>query len=145
MKPISEMNRFEIDDLEKEIRARKMQLMAEAVTARGIHATSIIHGHPSEYILVYSPNLGEFSNAWATVDECRRLLDTLANLPPAEAYRRWYPKVEDKYPSSPYTHADAIRDTREARKALTEDYASGKISGRDYAELHATTNFMDLV
>lgn len=142
-KNISEMSIYELDDVARLIEERRRQIFAEAITQKGLNATSVIRGEPWEYILVYSP-VHELPNVWANLDESRRLLDTLANLEPAEAYRRWYPKVSEKYPSEPYTKTDAIRDTKEARQRLAEDLASGKIDSHQYSDIYPTTSFMDL-
>jgi len=140
MKDISEMNRYELDDLENQIASRRLELTAKDVESRGF-STRLLDD--IEYVLVYSP-VTEMLNAWATVSECRHLLDFAANLPVEEAYHRWYPTVVEKFPAQPYTEADAERDTRKARINLARLYASGEIDGREYNELHKSTSFMDL-
>lgn len=143
-KPISEMNKYELSEIEQQIAARKLQIFADEINASGKLHARIIEG--IEYVLVYSPlNLNEYQNVWASSDECRHLMDFLANLPGDEAYRRWYPTVSEKFPTQPYTKQDAIRDTVEARRQLAADYESGKIDGRDYADAYRSTSFMDLI
>ena len=140
MKTISEMNRYELDGLEEQIAHRRLELSADEIKHAGLDAALV---DTIEYVLVYSPVDG-LENAWATPEECRRLLDTLANLPPAEAYRRWFLKVVDKFHRKPYTQDDAARDTRDARKRLEQQYAAGEIDGKQFSELYKTTSFMDL-
>lgn len=142
MKEISEMNRYELDEIEYQIAHRKLEIYAESVKASGL-PTRIIEG--IEYVLVYSPDISENLNVWADAKECKHLLSFVANLEPAEAFRRWVSHVTEKFPSKPYTQQDAIRDTKEARIQLKQDYADGKIDGRDYADLYRSTSFMDLV
>jgi hypothetical protein len=142
MKNISEMNRYELDILEEQIHNQRNALMAAELTAAGVQATSVIQGEPWEYVLVYS-SVPEMQNAWATLDECRRLLDTVANLEPDEAYRRWYPKVSIKYQGEPYNKQQAAADTKAARADLARRYQAGEIDGQ-LADLYKSTSFMDL-
>ena len=65
MKDISEMNRYELDDLENQIASRRLELTAKDVESRGF-STRLLDD--IEYVLVYSP-VTEMLNAWATVSE----------------------------------------------------------------------------
>jgi hypothetical protein len=150
MKPIAEMHPVELDELEQQIHYRRLAIMAQAIEARGLHAKSVIviAGEPQQFedVLVYAPGGSAHSNAWANLAECQRLLDTLANLAPAQAYERWYAKVADPSKSgrNGYTRQDAIRDTIAARAALERRLDAGEIDSRQYAELYSSTSFMDL-
>jgi hypothetical protein len=140
---VRNLSLVQLEELETAIQYRRMELMVAELTRRDVPAFVERTGVRFPFILVYSPDAA-LPNAWATVAECRRLLDTVANLPLADAYRRWYPKVSNKLGDSAYTEADARRDTRAAREQLAADYAAGKIDGQGLADLYRTTSFMDL-
>lgn len=141
MKPVLEMTHHELDDLEKQIEHRRIQIAASEVEKAGLH-TRLLDG--IEYVLVYSP-IEEFLNVFATPQECRHLMDFLANLAPEEAYRRWHTTVTDKFPAAPYTRSDAIRDTRQERAEIDAQLERGEIDSREHAEFYRTSSFMDLV
>ncbi len=135
------MTRYDLDDLVTAIYARRLELIAGELKSRGI-PTRISADAPVpcdggretmlfNLVMVYDP-AGELPGEWATVEECRRLMDTVANLKPADAFRRWITKVEPVY-TPPYTEANARRDCRAEREQLERDYAAGKISGEDFS------------
>ncbi len=144
---VNAMSRYELDDLEEAIYARRLELIAAELYARGIPtriSTTFTgcDGTPEtilfNMVCVYDP-ASELHGEWATVSECRRLLDTVANLKPAEAFRRWRTKIEPLH-EEPYTKSDAVRDTRAEREQLHRDYADGKMSGADFALAMRFTN-----
>jgi len=77
-------------------------------------------------ILVYAPDSCNLRNEFASLGEAQRLLDTVHNLPPAEAYARWLPKVAPLV-QEPYNEDIARQDAREARKRLQQQYQAGEI------------------
>jgi hypothetical protein len=140
---VKDLDADALDDLSAAILARHNAIMAARLRAAGFPSLSTFNGHVMPYVLVSSPEFGSHLNIWATLAECRRLLDTVHNLPPAEAFTRWASRVEP-LADEPYTRADAARDTQEARAALKADYAAGKITTDEYGDLHGGTSFMDL-
>ena len=135
-----------LEALENAIHVAKLERMANWLTARGFHVMHrrAFDDHELQFnlILVCDPT-GNLPGEWATLDECRRLLDTVANLSPAEAFARWRTKVEPLEPIS-YTSADAVRDTRAAREALRQRASETHMSAQDYALECSMTSFMDL-
>ena len=102
---VGDMNRYALDDLETAIHARRLKLAAGELRAVGI---PVLTGLPEwngvfGYLLVLAPNyLSAFTeverqtippNVVADAAEARHLLDFRRELPPAEAYRRWYRTV----------------------------------------------------
>lgn len=151
------MHHYDLEDLEQAILFRKQQLMVKELSAHGIAAICEKTYGPSPmwpdaepgtvrfgYILVYDPGSEGNENVWATAGECRRLIDTLANLPPAEAYARWVTKVEPFEPEE-YTRQDAERDMRRERAELKRQYESGEIGAEDYAIMwRGSRSYLDL-
>lgn len=82
------------------------------------------------------------SGVWATLRECRSLLDSLRDLPIADAYARWQVKIEPFDPT--YTREQAIADTHASRDKLKQQLDSGKIDAQMYRDIYPTTSFMDL-
>lgn len=148
---VNALGRHELDEMADALLSRRLELMAQDLTARGVIARHVSKfADPTKcpiywsYILVYAPDGATTrENAWATLDECRRLLDTLANLPPARAYDRWFPKVEPE--DNTYTEADAQRDMRQERLQLRSQYAAGEIDGETFRVAYrATRDYADL-
>lgn len=95
------------------------------------------------YILVYNPNHGDC--IFANLAECQRLLDTVHNLPPVEAYVRWSKKVVP-IESPTYAYNDAIRDVREERLWLKQQYTQGEIDSQMYSEFYvAARQYLEFV
>lgn len=125
--------------LSEAIRALEVERMVETLRAHGINASAKINLHAcggeagimTHYVLVYAPDEDSLPNAWATVQECRRLIDMVANLPFPEAFRRWRERIMP-WESGTYTESDARRDVAAERAELREQYLAGKLSGEDY-------------
>lgn len=146
---VCDMREQELHEVEDAIRIRRNALMVEKLKRAGIDARAEFMPsgadepwYPS-YILIYNSD-GSLPAVWANLDECKRLLDTVQNLPLNEAFERWLPKVSEEE-TEMYTHADAIRDTKEARAQLQRDFEAGKFDGADHALLMKYASFMDLV
>lgn len=77
--------------------------------------------------------------------ECQRLLDTVCNLSPVEVYTRWSKKVVP-IESPTYTYNDAIRDVREERLWLRQQYTQGEIDSQMYSEFYvAARQYLEFV
>jgi hypothetical protein len=130
---------YQLEDLEQAIHARKNELMASALISSGIPARWMTDagGEKNVFglICVYDPS-GELPGEWATLDECKKLLNTVANLKPDLAFRRWREKIE-ALTEEPYTHADAIRDIKNERAELEKKYNDGRIDHETYRLGHA--------
>lgn len=102
---VADMGRYELDGLETAVHARRLELAAAELRARGVPVLTRLPEHDGVfgYLLVLAPNyLLAFSeeerrsvppNVLADAAEARHLLDFLRELPPAEAYRRWHRTV----------------------------------------------------
>lgn len=90
---VANMKSVELDILEEQIHIRRMELMAARLRAAGFGARTEGADHQFRYLCVY-PSPEDVPGEWATLEECRRLLDTVANLPPKEAFARWRTKIE---------------------------------------------------
>lgn len=146
---VRNMHERDIDFLEGAIHVSKLERMARRLNAKGFNTRthSTDHGdgvHHFNYILVYDPaekNPGE----WATLNEAQRLLDTVANLEPVEAFQRWRDKIESVI-SEPYTEADARRDMAAERAMAQTDYQARRGTVEDLAIAHiASRDFLDYV
>lgn len=141
---VAGMRSQDLDDLEEAIHARRLQLMADRLEANGFRAMVQHQDTFFNMLLVGVPNVTAPA-LWATLEECRRLLDTARNLPPAEAFSRWREKVQTVN-TEPYTEADAKADVRRERAELHRRYAAGEIDGQQFAELYKDTrSYLDLV
>ncbi len=139
---VENMSKYHLQDLEEAIAFRKREIMHARLSNAGI--PSIIKKEFDEaetyyfpYILVYDPN-GEKEGTWATVDECQRLLDTVANLSPTDAYNRWLPKVvelEKEY----YTLTDSHKDMEAERQKIKQQFSTGEIDSEYYAMAYKDT------
>ncbi len=130
---VADMGRYDLDDLEAAIYWRRIELMAAELNQRGFQ-TRIETTAPDgaggrerilfKYILVYRPdgdspervNDNEIAE-WADLAECRRLIDTVANLPPAHAWDRWrfgLESFDDEY-TEPQAKADMRSERAEAK------------------------------
>lgn len=135
----NDMTRWEVEELEKAILHRRLFLMVEQLKARGFQST--VRHLPGEAddtvntqlfnMVLISPPAGAESEAgeWADLAQCRRLIDTRANLPPAEAFDRW---AQGLALPDPYTKWDAERD----RRAEIADARRRYQEGIDNAEDH---------
>lgn len=134
-----QMTRWEVEELERAILLRRLFLMAEQIKKRGFQATvrplpgdgdDAGNVHVFDQVLI-SPPTGAESEAgeWADLAQCRRLIDTATNLPPAEAFDRW---VQGLPLPEPYTKWDAERD----RRAEIADARRRYQEGIDNAEDH---------
>lgn len=81
-------------------------------------------------VLVYAPEGADSNrNEWVDAFQARRLLDTAANLPPAEAFDRW---AQGLPLPKPYTLADAKDDMWADRHAARRRYESGQDDAETY-------------
>ena len=127
---VANLSPMDLDDLETAITGRRNEIMAEQIRRAGIPASA---GNPQvsfRYVLVHDP-AGQHPGVWADLAECRRLLDTVANLPPAEAFARWAKKVEPLQTPEPPSEAELKHQIRAERARLQERYQSGEISADD--------------
>ncbi len=139
LKIVAEFNAIELEDLERAIALRKNALMVERLKRAGFSAmTEKTFGDGNtvrwNLIMVWDPadkNPGE----WATIEECRRLLDIAANLPATESFSRWREKVE-QIDAQPYTKADALADMRAEVSDAERMYAAGKIDAETLAVMN---------
>lgn len=119
----------DLDTMEDAIDILRNEMMVAALQRAGIAARCYFRTHYTTLILVYSPNDGE-PGEWATAAECRRLLDTLVNLPAPAAFTRWREKIAPW--DSTYTQSDAQRDITNERAGLRAQYQAGAIDGEMY-------------
>jgi len=133
MKAISEMNWYELDAVENEIFNRRLAVRAAQIQARGL-STNVIDGY--DFVIVYSP-VDDLLNGIANLEECLVLLDTLREMAPVDAFRRWYPKVSDK--TNAFVLDKEPDEKRIQRQALKNAYDGLEIDGRQYAELYRST------
>lgn len=147
--PVEGMREVDLDNLERSIQVRRMQIMVERLEQAGFEAR-IDRGTGDDhqwfgYVLVYDPGASDGVPAeWATLDECRSLLDTARNLSLAEAYVRWREKIQP-WEKRDYTETDARRDMRAERADLNRQFEAGEIDGEDYRLMHeGTRGYMDL-
>lgn len=136
------MRENDIDAAEEMLELRRREIYANRLVAIGFECRTRYNNSAFPYILVYSP-VSDIPNAWATVTEAKRLLDTVRNLPKDEAYRRWYAKIDTEIESLPYTEDMARRDTREYRNELKYQLFERKIDSKEYCELYGI-NLLDL-
>jgi len=133
----------QLDWIEEAIQIQRNRIMVKRLRAAGVECYSETHHGDIHlcwnYIYVTIPG----QRIPATIAECKRLLDTIRNLPVDIALERWATKVEP-VEAEEYTEDMARRDTREARAQLRRDVAAGDISADAYADLYRTTSFMDL-
>jgi hypothetical protein len=136
----------DLDFLQDAIRIRRHLIMAARLAACGLqtrlNADRVEDTYWFDYIMVYDPT-GDGPAVFADLDECRRLLDTVANLLPADAFARWQKKVKPMEEEE-YTEQDARRDTRAARQQLRDRLADNSISSREFADHYRSTSFTDL-
>lgn len=140
---VADMPAQDLDELETAIHARRLQLMAARLEANGFTARA---GHGDTLFNAILAGLpAQMPGVWATLAECRRLLDTVRNLPPAEAFARWRQKIQPAA-VEPYTEGQAKADVRRERAELHRRYAAGEIDGQQFAELYKDTrSYLDLV
>ena len=136
---VAGMRERELDMLEDAIAVRRNQLMAARLESRGFRTRTTIGQDddeaPLRYVIVYDPGSADGLPAiWADAGECRRLLDFVANLEPAEAFRRWAPTVTPLAEPEPYTEAEARADIRRERQELRAQYQRGEIDGEAFRE-----------
>ena len=130
---VADMPTQDLDELETAIHARRLQLMAARLEANGFTARA---GHGDTLfnaILVGLP--AQTPGVWATLAECRRLLDTARHLPVTEAFVRWRANVEPVAEQS-YTESQARADIRRERAKLRRRYEAGEIDSAMYADLY---------
>lgn len=133
----------DLDDLEIAIYARRLELMAAELRNAGFTCRTGAHDVAFRYVLVYPPD-GDHEAQWATLAECRRLLDTARNLAIQEAFDRWIAKVEPLAHET-YTRAQAESDVREERAEAKQQYENGEIGAEDYRLRHtAARDYLDL-
>lgn len=138
--------RYDLDYMHEAINALRVEQMVKELGSRGFSARCKFHTpgcdgatetYQTNYVLVYSPEEADLPNEWATVEECRRLLDTLANLEPAEAFRRWRERIEPW--DATYTEYDAKRDMRAEQAALRQQYEAGQLDGEMFRIAYGQT------
>lgn len=143
---VQDLNSHTLDDLEEAILIRRLELMAERLQAHGFivcRARLRREGNTYFRYLSVGHESADAPAEWATLAECRRLIDTVRNLPAAEAFARWAPTVTPLEQEA-YTREEAARDTREARRELQRQLDAGEIDAAAYHDLLPTTTFMDL-
>jgi len=127
---VTEMNRYDLEDLEIAIQTRRIQIMAKTLENRGFRTRIEAHGQLFGYVMIYDPN--EINpGEWASLNECQRLLDTVSNLPPMEAFARWKLKIEP-FEKTEYTKSDAIADMKRERAEARQRYESGIDNAEDF-------------
>lgn len=131
----------DLDRIIEEVLFRRLEDAAVALRAAGFSVLTETRGITFRCACVYPPD-GNGPGEWATPAEMRRLLDTVHNLPPAEAFHRWAAKIEP-LETEEYTRADAVRDTREARQRLRADLDAGRVDKITVEDWQAAS-FMDL-
>lgn len=139
---VADMPAQDLDELETAIHARRLQLMAARLEANGFTARA---GHGDTLFNAILAGLpAQMPGVWATLAECRRLLDTVRNLPPAEAFARWRQKIQPAA-VEPYTEGQARADVRRERADLRRRYEAGEIDSGMYADLYkAARTYLDL-
>ena len=105
---VKEMSRYDLQDLEMAIHVRLVQIAADALEKAGFPCRTRVNHEAFRYVLVYPPD-GSIPAVWASLDECQRLLDTVRNMSPQEAYTRWVEKVEP-LGIDPCEYAQSLRD-----------------------------------
>jgi Arc/MetJ-type ribon-helix-helix transcriptional regulator len=140
---VGDLNEYDLDDLAEAVHVRRLQLMADHLRANGFGARiGGINNQQFRYICVYSPDESQMGE-WATLEECRQLLDTVRNLSPDEAFARWRTRIEPM-PTRPYTRADAIADVKRERTEAQRRYQAGEISAEDLRLMWAAArDFLD--
>lgn len=130
---VASLGSIDLDDLADAIHLRKIELMANELRGKGFavrtefRATGDEPARKLNYLLIDNP--GDGPNEYATLGEARRLLDTVANLSPAEAFNRWAERIEPWDQGRPYTRVEAIQDMRRERAELRQKYDAGEIDG----------------
>lgn len=137
LRPLAQ-HRYDLDYMQQAIEALRVEMMVDELRSRGIAARCRFNvplsggaeTYQTNYVLVHAPDGVDLPGEWATVEECRRLLDTVANLEPAEAFRRWRERIEPW--DSTYTRQDAERDMQAERAMLRQQYEAGQLDGEMY-------------
>ena len=130
---VASLDAIDLDDLADAIHIRRIELMAKELRSRGFAVRTEFRAVGNEppwklnYLLIDNP--GDGPNEYATLEEARRLLDTVTNLPPAEAFKRWAERIEPWDQGRPYTRAEAFQDMRRERAELRQKYDAGEIDG----------------
>lgn len=133
---VADMPAQDLDELETAIHARRLQLMAARLEANGFTARA---GHGDTLFNAILAGLpAQMPGVWATLAECRRLLDTVRNLPATEAFARWREKVEPVEEES-YTESQARVDIRRERAELRRRHEDGEIDSAMFADLYRAT------
>jgi hypothetical protein len=128
---LATLGQMEVEDLIQACSYRLNELIAERLNVLGFSARTEFHGVKPNLVLVQLPNApDDMPGEWATLAECKRLIDTARNLSPAEAFARWREKIEP-IKQEEYTRADAINDMRRERAEAKADFESGKIGAED--------------
>lgn len=145
---VKELRSQDLDWLESALLARRNEIMAARLEKRGLQTRTKaeLSGHTIyfRYILVYDP-AGGAPAEWATLEEARRLLDTVRELKPAEAFARWQPKVTP-LEHEPYTRDEALRDMQAERAEAKRLYEAGELDAEMYQIFHAgARDYLDLV
>lgn len=128
------MDDRELDQLQDAIDYARNCDIAKKLRAAGFFVETEVKRGDEIYYLRYPmvrcelPGASTEPGQFATRFECRRLLDTVKNLPTAEAFIRWSKKVEP-LPDPDYTEADAQRDMSAEKKVLQDLYHRGKLDG----------------
>jgi len=140
--PVSEWRDADIQNASASLEQEMRNRMASCLENAGIpaFATCEVVGHTVMFSLVCVQPPDDADGEWpddvepvyATVEECQRLLDTVRNLHPVEAYRRWFDKLE-VWPALPYTDAQRQQDYRDERERLDRELHDGSITAEDYA------------
>jgi hypothetical protein len=142
---VEDLNRYQLDDLLDAIHVRRLHLMRAEMEQYGVRSSCDFRGTTTRYLLVYDPAPNSAEAEWANLEECRRLLDTLRNLPPAAAFARWRVKVAP-LAKREYTRNDARRDILAERAELRRRYDANEIDGEMFNDMmKASGSYMDLV
>lgn len=140
---IGQMNRYQLDELIEAARIAMMEHFCRDLRQRGIEATTQRPDYRLRYAVVYAPDDGDLSvppSMFADEGELRHLLDFVANLEPAEAYRRWAPTVRLPAADTFWRHGQwrtegrIRRELEQARKELAEAQVAGDASRIDDLE-----------
>jgi hypothetical protein len=148
----ADMTRWEIEELEKAIKLRQLHMAITELASRGFSARVVTtpgeendqYTQIFDMVLIAPPTNAESElGEWADLHQCRRLIDTAANLPPAEAFDRW---VQGLPLPEPYTRWDADRDRRAELLDARRRYQEGVDNSEDHRlAVHAANDYLDMI
>ena len=148
---VNDLSRWELEELEKAVHLRKLQLAVKELAGRGFAARVVYtpgedspHCTEAFNMLLIQPPEGAESelNEWANLGEIGRLIDIVANLPPAEAFDRW---AQGLPLPEPYTRHDAERDRRAELADARRRYQDGSDNAEDHQlAVRAAADYADM-